>query len=376
MSNSAAAAPRLSEKRKTVSNTGILLIITITLFFVLYVASIILFRENSFGKFVIFFNTFFNEKPYLLAISLGLTIVMIAGSIDISVGGVIGLVAMVIAVMLTEHGINAVWTIPAALGIGLAFGLVQGFLVAYMKIQPFIVTLVGMFFARGMISVIRPVSVPITNPVFLGWSDTKLFIPFLYNLRRNGTRDIAYLVPAGIMVLVVLILIILLLKYTRFGRSLYAVGGNAQSALLMGIDPQKTKFLAHVLCGLLAGIGGLVFTLGMPSGSPDYGRGYEIHAISSSIIGGAMLSGGVGLPIGTFFGVLINLLVQRVVPMLGLTEASWPTIITSAFLFAFIVLQSVLSIVSKTDRQRLLPSRFINALKGGGGIKPLNTNKN
>ncbi|MCL1811979.1 MAG: sugar ABC transporter permease YjfF [Treponema sp.] len=341
--------PHLSMKHKNLNNTGILLIITITLFLILYITSIIMFRENSFGKYVIFFNTFFNEKPYLLAISLGLTVVMISGSIDISVGGVVGLVAMVTAVMLTEHGINAIWTIPAALGIGLSFGIVQGFLVAYMKIQPFIVTLVGMFFARGMISVIRPVSVPITNATFLGWSDAKLYIPFLYNLRRNGTHDVAYLVPAGIVVLVALIVIIIVLKYTRFGRSLYAVGGNAQSALLMGINPKKIKFLAHVLCGLLAGIGGLVFTLGMPSGSPDYGRGYEIHAISSSIIGGAMLSGGVGLPIGTFFGVLINLLVQRVVPMLGLTEASWPTIITSAFLFAFIVLQSVLSIVSKTD---------------------------
>ena len=352
------ASPLLSAKHKALNNSGILLLITIALFFILYLSSVILFRENNFGKFVIFFNTFFNEKPYLLAISLGLTIVMISGSIDISVGGVIGLVAMVIAVMLTDHGANALWTIPAAIGIGLAFGMVQGFLVAYMKIQPFIVTLVGMFFARGMISVIRPVSVPITNVVFLGWSDTKLFIPFLYNLRKNGTRDVAYLVPAGIMVLVVLILLIILLKYTRFGRSLYAVGGNSQSALLMGIDPQRTKFFAHVICGLLAGIGGLVFTLGMPSGSPDYGRGYEIHAISSSIIGGAMLSGGVGLPIGTFFGVLINLLVQRVVPMLGLTEASWPTIITSAFLFAFIVLQSVLSIISKTDGRQLLLALF------------------
>ena len=348
----------LLKKQKITNNTQTILIITISLFLILYVTSILLFSSSNFGKFSIFFNTFFNEKPYLLALSLGLTVVLITGSIDISVGGVTGLVAMVIAVMLTGHGINAVWTIPAALGIGLAFGVVQGFLVAYMQIQPFIVTLVGMFFARGMISVIRPVSVPITDPTFLSWSSAKLYIPFLYNVRRNGTHDVAYLVPAGIIVLVVLIILILLLKYTRFGRSLYAVGGNEHSALLMGINPKRTKFLAHVLCGLLAGIGGFVFTLGMPSGSPDYGRGYEIHAISSSIIGGTMFSGGVGLPIGTFFGVLINLLVQRVVPLFGLTEASWPTIITSAFLLAFIVMQSVLSIVSKTDggAAQLLPA--------------------
>jgi simple sugar transport system permease protein len=126
----------------------------------------------------------------------------------------------------------------------------------------------------------------------------------------------------------------------------------------MGINPQRTKFMAHVLCSVLAAIGGFVFTLGMPGGSPDYGRMYEIHAISSSIIGGSMLSGGVGLPIGTFFGVLINLLVQRVVPLMGLTEASWPTIITSAFLFAFIVLQSVLTIASRKDgsSSKLLPA--------------------
>jgi simple sugar transport system permease protein len=265
---------------------------------------------------------------------------------------------MVLAVMLTEHGVNAAWSIPVALGIGLAFGIVQGFLVAYMQIQPFIVTLAGMFFARGMISVIRPVSVPITNATFLAWSDAKLYIPFLYNVRRNGTFDVAYLVPAGIIVLIALIIIVILLKYTRFGRSLYAVGGSAQSALLMGIDPNKVKFQAHVLAGLLSGIAGFVFTLGMPSGSPDYGRGYEIHAISSSIIGGTMFSGGVGLPIGTFFGVLINLLVQRVVPLFGLTEPSWPTIITSAFLFAFIVLQSILSLASKTEGgvKQLLPT--------------------
>ena len=345
-------------KRKGLSNTAILLIITIGLFILLYAASIILFSDSGFNKYSSFFNNFFNSKAYLLVLSLGLTVVMITGCIDISVGGVTGLVSMVIAVMLTEHGMHALWTIPAALGIGLAFGIAQGFLVAYMEIQPFIVTLTGMFFARGMISLIRSVSVPISDAVFMKWSDAKLYIPFLYNETRRGGLDVAYLTPASIVALFVLIVIVILLKYTRFGRSLYAVGGNMQSALLMGIDPKKTKFLAHVLCGLLAGIGGFCFTLFAPSGNPRNGLTYEISAISSSVIGGTMLSGGVGLPIGTFFGVLINALVERVVPLFGLVDAAWPSIITSAFLFAFIVLQSVLSIVSKTDSGpgRLLPA--------------------
>ena len=347
--------PFLAIKHNNISNTGIMLIITIGLFVLLYIISVILFKDSNFAKFSVFFN-FFNTKAYLLAISLGLTVVMITGSIDISVGAVTGLVSMVIAVMLTENGINAFWTIPASLGIGLAFGLVQGFLVAYMDIQPFIVTLSGMFFARGMISVLRIVSIPISDSLFMKWSDAKLYIPFLYNESRRGVRDMAYLTPAAVIALLVLVILIVLLKYTRFGRSLYAIGGNRQSAMLMGIDAKRVKFLAHVICGLLSGIGGFCFTLFAPSGNPANGLRYEMDAISSSVIGGTMLSGGVGLPIGTFFGVMINGLVARVVPMLGLIDAAWPSIITSSFLFAFIVLQSILSIAGrKGDMVRLLP---------------------
>ena len=301
-----------------------------------------LFKDNNFGKYSVFFNLF-NNKAYLLMLSLGLTVVLITGSIDISVGGVTGLVSMVIAVMLMEHGVSAFWTIPAALGIGLAFGIVQGFLVAYMEIQPFIVTLSGMFFARGMISVINPKSVPITNELFMKWSSAKVYIPFLYNMRKNGTPDVAYLTPAAIVAIIVLVVLIIVLKKTKFGRSLYAIGGNAQSALLMGINVRRTKFAAHYTLWLFSGNRRTSFYSAFAVRKPGaMGYGYEIDAISSSVIGGIMLSGGVGLPIGTFFGVLINALIQRVVPLLGIVDASWPRIITSAFLFAFIVLQSII----------------------------------
>lgn len=338
----------LKKRHKGLDNTKILLLITISLYIILYVISLFLFKENNFAKYSVFFN-FFNNKAYLLMLALGLTTVMITGSIDISVGGVTGLVSMVVAVMLTEKGLNAGWAIPAALCVGLAFGVVQGFLVSYVEIQPFIVTLAGMFFARGMISVIKTESVPITNELFMKWASTKVYITFLFNERKNGTLDTAYLTPAAITALIVLVIMIIVMKRTKFGRSLYAVGGNKQSALLMGINVKRTKFLAHVLCGLLAGIGGLLYTLLAPSGNPGNGIAYEIDAISSSVIGGAMLSGGVGSPIGTLFGVLINGLVERVVPLLGIKDASWPRIITSAFLFVFIVLQSILVAVGKKD---------------------------
>ena len=275
-------------------------------------------------------------------LALGLTIVLITGSIDISVGSVTGLVSMVIATMLSsQSNISAIWAIPISLLIGVAFGIVQGYLVAYMEIQPFIVTLSGLFFARGMISVINPKSVPISDKLFMSWSSAKVYIPFLYNERKNGTMDVAYLTPAAIVAISVLIILIIVMKKTKFGRSLYSVGGSPQSALLMGINVKKVKFMAHVLCGLLAGVGGLLYTLFAPSGNPQNGYGYEIDAISSSVIGGVMLSGGVGLPIGTLFGVLINSLIERVVPLLGIVDASWPRIISSMFLFVFIVLQSL-----------------------------------
>ncbi len=343
----------IQDKEKGMSNTKFLLLVTISLFVILYIISSIAFTSSNFTKYSVFFNLF-NNKAYLLMLALGLTVVIITGSIDISVGGVTGLVSMVIAVMLLNGGVNAVWTIPVSLGIGLAFGIVQGFLISYMEIQPFIVTLTGMFFARGMISVINAKSVPITDELFMKWSSAKMFIPFLYNERKNGTRDIAYLTPAAIVAIVVLIVLIIVLKKTKFGRALYAIGGNAQSALLMGVNVKRTKFLAHVLCGLLAGIGGFLYTLFAPSGNPGNGYGYEIDAISSSVIGGAMLTGGIGLPIGTLFGVLINALIERVVPLLGIVEASWPRIITSGFLFGFIVLQSISASASKKGGLRLL----------------------
>jgi simple sugar transport system permease protein len=345
-------------KRKGMSNTGMLLLITAGLFVLLYAISLFAFTDSNFAKYSVFFNLF-NNKAYLLMLALGLTVVMITGSIDISVGGVTGLISMVIAAMLMDGKVNAVWTIPVSLGIGLAFGIVQGFLVSYLEIQPFIVTLSGMFFARGMISVINTQSVPITDELFMSWSSAKVFIPFLYNERRNGTRDVAYLTPAAITAIIVLIVMIIVLKKTKFGRSLYAIGGNAQSALLMGINIKRTKFMAHVLCGLLAGIGGFLYTLFAPSGNPGNGYGYEIDAISSSVIGGAMLTGGIGLPVGTFFGVLINALIERVVPLLGIVDASWPRIITSGFLFAFIILQSVVPVttVSQFFKRHLAFSR-------------------
>ena len=344
------------------SSTEILLVITIGLFIALYCISLVAFKDDNFGKYSVFFN-FLNNNAYLLMLSLGLTVVMVTGSIDISVGGVTGLVSMTIAVMLLNDKVSAVWAVVAALGIGLAFGVVQGFLVAYLEIQPFIVTLTGMFFARGMTSVVRTISVPITRntkggEMFLNWAEKKIFmqwmgpngpIPLLYNIRRNGSFDIAYLTPAALIALLILVLLIIMMKYSKIGRSFYAVGGNSQSALLMGIDPKKTKFIAHILCGALAGMGGLFFTLMFTSGSPMNGTGYEIDAISSSVIGGAMLSGGAGLPIGTFFGVMINGLVAKVVTLLNLEDPSWPRIVTSVFLFGFIVLQSLLSIYGKNE---------------------------
>ena len=132
-----------------------------------------------------------------------------------------------------------------------------------------------------------------------------------------------------------------MLRWTKLGRSLYAVGGNPQSANMLGINVKKTRFLSHLLCGLLAGIGGFVYFLHVGSGAPSHATGAEMNAIASSIIGGTMLTGGVGNIIGTFFGVLSLSTIKNIVSLLGLDDAWWTNITVAAMICIFLVVQSV-----------------------------------
>lgn len=327
-------------KLKNMSDTNLLLMITVIVFFLMYIGAIV-FQGGGFLKPQTFFNIL-NANAALLIASCGLSIVMITGSIDISVGGVAALVSMCCAVYLDHMGGNVVVSLLIAVGIGLAFGLVQGYLVAYLDIQPFIVSLAGMFFARGMTTIVHTNPFNVENEAFVALKDTRVVVPGMGTVNRIGKYVDAYVEIGVIVAILIVALLFFVLRYTKLGRGFYAVGGNRQSALMLGINVKRTRFLAHLICGLLAGIGGYVYFLHVGSGAASHATGMEMNAIASSIIGGTLLTGGVGNIIGTFFGVMSLSTIQNIVSSAGLDQAWWTGITVAAMLCLFLVIQSVI----------------------------------
>ena len=321
------------------NDTNLLLTITIVVFFLMYIGAVV-FQGQGFLKPQTFFNIL-NANAALIITSIGMSIVMICGGIDISVGGVVALVSMSCAVFLDFHNGSIIGAIGIALGIGLAFGLIQGFLVAYLDIQPFIVTLAGMFFARGMTTIVHTAPFNVENEDFVALKDTRVIVPGFGSVNKLGNYVNAYVEIGVIVALVLVIALFIVLRWTKLGRSFYAVGGNAQSALMLGINVKRTRFLSHLICGVLAGIAGFVYFLHVGSGSASHASGMEMNAIASSIIGGTMLTGGVGNLAGTFFGVLSLATIQNIVSSAGLDQAWWTGITIAAMLCLFLVIQSV-----------------------------------
>ena len=333
-----------SEKKKAsiftrLSDTNLLLAITIIIFVLMYLGAVLI-QGGGFTKPQTFFNIL-NANAALILTSCGMSIVMITGGIDISVGGVVALVSMCCAVYLDKHNGNVFVSILIALAIGLAYGVVQGFLVAYLDIQPFIVSLAGMFFARGMTTIVNSAPFNVENEAFVTLKNTRINVPGLGSVNKKGVYVPAYVEIGVIVALLVVMFLFFLLQYTKLGRSFYAVGGNKQSALMLGINVKRTKFLSHLICSLLAGIGGYVYFLHVGSGSPSHASGMEMEAIASSIIGGTMLTGGVGNIIGTLFGVLSLSTIKNIVASAGLDEAWWTGITIAAMLCIFLIIQSV-----------------------------------
>ena len=296
-------------QKKKITGNGFLLLITIALFVVMYVAGMIVFADKGFAKPQMFLNLFVSNAG-LLVIACGLTIVMITGGIDISVGSVTALVCMVLADLMENKGVNAYAAVLVALLIGVAFGIVQGFLVAYLDIQPFIVTLAGMFFGRGLTAIISTDMISIKNKTFFAWANYKIYLP-IGSYSRRGKFIPAYIYPTVIIAILIFIV---------------------------------------VLDGLLAGCGGFLFCLNSCSGFVEQAKGLEMDAISASVIGGTLLSGGVGTPFGTVFGVLIKGTISSLITTQGTLSSWWVRIALSALLCFFIVLRALSCMTSVTCR--------------------------
>lgn len=330
-------------KKSRIGSNTVMLMITIALFVLLYGAGYLMYADKEFGRLQNFLNVMINNAG-LIIVACGVTCVMLTGGIDISVGSMVAMTCMFMSVGLAEWGMSSGVLIALILLIGVVFGAVQGFCIAYLEIQPFIVTMAGLFFARGMTAVIstQQVSVP-----FESWfgqlSQIKCEIPFGIGayLNKKGVLVTPYVRITVVIALIVALITFLMLRYTKFGRSLYAVGGNQQSAALMGLNVKKTRMLSHVLCSFYATLGGLCFCLNTMCGTPTQATGLEMDAISSAVIGGTLLTGGVGNVVGTLFGVLINGTISSLVKFNGKLVASWANIITAVLLCFFILLQAI-----------------------------------
>ncbi|MDD3411539.1 MAG: sugar ABC transporter permease YjfF [Eubacteriales bacterium] len=336
-------------RRRRMNSNSLLLLITIVLFVVMYAAGCMVYAGKNFHRLQTFLNILITNAG-LICVTCGMTVVMLTGGIDISVGALIAMESMFLAVGIEQWGMPAWLLLVLMIAIGVLFGLVQGYCVGYLGIQPFIVTMAGMFFARGMTAVISTQQISIqSSSLMTTLSTLKLDIPFGIGAYANkkGILQIPYVRIYVIIALLVVVASFLILRYTRFGRSIYAVGGNQQSASLMGLNVKATRMKAYVMCSVLCSIGAICYVLNTMCGTTTQALGLEMDAISSAVIGGTLLTGGVGNVIGSVFGVLINGTISSLVKTNGKLISSWANVVTALLLCFFIVLQAVFAKVKK-----------------------------
>ncbi|MBQ4276263.1 MAG: sugar ABC transporter permease YjfF [Lachnospiraceae bacterium] len=334
-------------RREPLTDTQLLMTITIGIFFAMYLIAMAVLKGGFLRPQQIF--DMLNDNAPLIITSCGLTIVMIAGGIDISVGAVTSLVVMSCVLYLNRGG-NIFVSVLLALGIGLAFGLVQGYLISYLEIQPFIVTLAGMFFARGLTTILSVNPQKAEHEGFAKLRDVKIEISWLGYVAKNGNRIPARIELGVVIALACVLIIFLLLKFHKLGRGFYAIGGNQQSALMLGINVKRTRFITYIMSGLLSGIAGYVFMMHTGAGNATNAAGMEMNAIASSIIGGTLLTGGVGNVVGTLFGTLTLTTINKIVVSSGLKDPWWQKITTGGMLCFFILLQSV--VLSRRSKKK------------------------
>ena len=336
--------------REPIANSQLLFLIAVGIFILLYGLGILIFGKDGFLKPQTFL-TMLNNNAALIIVACGLTIVMITGGIDISVGAVIALVSIVCAKYLDNGGSIAISAL-LAVGIGLVFGIFQGFLISYLDIQPFIITLAGMFLARGLVTVVSKEGISLsaaTASEFMQLKDYRIQIDALgyEEVKRLGGKIFTpgKLEVTVIVALAILVIIALMLKKSRLGRHFYAIGGNRQSALMLGCNVKLVRYHAYIISGLLAGIAGFINLMHKGAGNPTMAAGMEMDAIAASIIGGTMLSGGVGNVMGTLFGVLNLSTIKNIVQVSGISNGGkewWQNITTGGMLCIFIVMQSII----------------------------------
>ncbi|GGO04291.1 sugar ABC transporter permease [Microbispora rosea subsp. aerata] len=318
--------------RRVVPQKYVPVLVTACLFVAMFVAGGV--RYDNFATGQIILNVFI-DNAFLLVVAVGMTFVILTGGIDLSVGSVVALATMVSASLLKD-GWPAYAVIALVLVIGATLGLGMGAIIHYFEIQPFIVTLAGMFLARGLCYTISTDSIPIENETFTAIAQTRI----------NLGGDLS-LSPSAVISIVVVLIAAYMLHYTRLGRNVYATGGSEQSALLMGLPVARTKIAVYTISGFCSALGGLLFAFYSLSGYGLSAVGMELDAIAAVVIGGTLLTGGSGYLAGTVLGVLVLGLIQTIISFEGTLSSWWTKIFIGVLLFAFILLQRVFSAGSR-----------------------------
>ncbi|MCC8116399.1 MAG: sugar ABC transporter permease YjfF [Planctomycetes bacterium] len=305
------------------------LLITALVLIALYACGGIYF--NNFMRLRVLVNLF-GDNAFTGITAVGMTFVIISGGIDLSVAAVIAFTTIFIA-QNVQNGWHPIPAMLVALVLGALFGAVQGWIISFFQLPPFLVTLAGMFFARGMGFIINDVSIAIKH-TFYSETIRNLAIPLQGKVRLPFTAT---------CLIVFVILGTILARYTRFGRYVYAIGSNEASARLMGVPVDRMKVAIYALSGFCAASAGIVVTFYMQSGNSSSFTGLEMDAIAAAVIGGTLLTGGVGGVPGTLMGVLILGLIQTLITFQGSLNNWWAKIFIGALLFLFISVQQILS---------------------------------
>jgi len=291
-------------------------------------------RYPGFASGQVFLNLFI-DNSFLLVVAVGMTFVILTGGIDLSVGSVVALSTLTLA-LLVKHGWPMLAAIAAVLVIGSVLGWAMGAVIHYFEIQPFIVTLAGMFLARGVCYAITVDAISITKPGYVAVAERSFALPGGY-----------FVTTAVLVALATVAVGMYVLHYTQLGRTVYAVGGNAQSALLMGLPVARTKIAVYTISGFCSALGGVLLSFYMLSGSGSLAVGMELDAIAAVVIGGTILTGGTGYLAGTVLGVLVLGLIQTLINFQGTLSSWWTRIVIGLLLFAFILLQRLVFIRRK-----------------------------
>lgn len=268
------------------------------------------------------------DNAFLGIAAVGMTFVILSGGIDLSVGSVIAFTSVFVAVTVGSLGLHPMTAFILVLCMATAFGAAMGAMIRYLSIPPFVVTLAGMFLARGAAYLVSTDSVPISHPFIDEIQSLSFRLP-------GGGR----LTAMAMLMLLIFALGSLLASRTRFGANVYALGGNAQSAELMGVPVGRTLIGIYALSGFLSGLAGIAYTLYTSSGYSLATVGVELDAIAAVVIGGTLLTGGAGLVAGTLVGILIQGLIQTYIVFDGTLSSWWTKIVIGILLFVFIALQ-------------------------------------